>query len=150
MFSLPAHLSPWQLIRVRGDSMTPTLLPGDWLLLAHGAPITAGCVVVGAFRAEPGRLVVKRVARAEGSGWWLLSDNPRAGSDSRQRGVADVAGRVRWCWPGPASRRLRARRLASTGPGWASRLPALGRSQWAARVLAGLPRRVPIATDEPL
>lgn len=147
MTARQAHLLPWQLIRVRGDSMTPTLLPGDWLLLTHGAPIAAGCVVVGAFRAEPDRLVVKRVARAEGSGWWLLSDNARAGADSRQLGLADVAGRVGWTWPGPTSRRLRSTpgaQARATGP---ARRPGLA---WVTRALAWLPRRVLVSTEEPL
>jgi hypothetical protein len=143
----PAHLIPWQLIRVRGDSMTPTLLPGDWLLIAHGAPIAAGCVVVGAFRAEPDRLVVKRVARAEGSAWWLVSDNPRAGSDSRQLGAADVVGRVGWAWPGSTNRQLRSTRVAAARAARVARLPGLG---WTARVLAWLPRRVLVSTEEPL
>ena len=46
------------------------------------------------FRSMPDRLVVKRVARAVGDGWWLASDNAFAGGDSETNGVADVEARV--------------------------------------------------------
>jgi hypothetical protein len=39
-------------------------------------------------------LVVKRVARAEGTGWWLIGDNEFVADDSRAYGVADVDGKV--------------------------------------------------------
>jgi hypothetical protein len=57
-------------------------------------------VVVARFRSRPDLLVVKRVARPVGDGWWLLGDNPLVTDDSRAYGVADVMGRVvlRW-WP---------------------------------------------------
>jgi hypothetical protein len=46
--------------------------------------------------------VVKRVVRADGSGWWLQGDNEFVTDDSRAYGVADVDARVllRW-WPRP-------------------------------------------------
>ena len=63
-------------------------------------------------RFADGTLTVKRAVeprdtRTGGPGWWLLSDNPDEGVDSRHRGVvaeqdvvAVVVARV-WPWPRP-------------------------------------------------
>jgi phage repressor protein C with HTH and peptisase S24 domain len=90
---------PWQLVRVEGYSMTPTLLPGDWLLVRHGGRVRPGSVAVARFRSRPELLVVKRVAEPSGDGWLLASDNPTGGSDSRTYGVADVDAVAIRCWP---------------------------------------------------
>jgi phage repressor protein C with HTH and peptisase S24 domain len=88
--------------------MIPTLRPGDLLLVRYAAPVRAGDLVVA--RLADGTLAVKRAGERRttaggGPGWWLTSDNPDAGVDSRHRGpVADrdvhavVRGRV---WPRP-------------------------------------------------
>jgi phage repressor protein C with HTH and peptisase S24 domain len=89
--------------------MRPTLRPDDWLLVHHGGTVREGRVVVARF--IDGTVAVKRAAgrrttRAGGAGWWLLSDNPAAGIDSRHRGpVADedvLAVVVARVWPRPA------------------------------------------------
>ena len=88
--------------------MLPTLREGDLLLVRHGARIRPGDLVVARF--PDGTLAVKRAAeerrtRAGGAGWWLVSDNPDEGVDSRHRGpVAEeqVRGVVRLrVWPSP-------------------------------------------------
>jgi phage repressor protein C with HTH and peptisase S24 domain len=93
--------------------MAPVLRPGDRLLVDYRRRPRPGDVVAARF--PDGTLAVKRVAsarstRAGDPGWWLLSDNPAEGVDSRHRGpVADeaVLGVVRLrLWPRP-------RRLAS-------------------------------------
>lgn len=88
--------------RVSGPSMAPTLRSGDLVLVRRTAVARPGDVVVARFRARPDLLVVKRAARAEADGWWLLSDNGFTSDDSRAYGVADVVGRVvvRY-WPSP-------------------------------------------------
>jgi phage repressor protein C with HTH and peptisase S24 domain len=83
--------------------MVPTLRHGDALLARRGGRGTRpGDVVVARFRSRPDLLVVKRVVRAEGSGWWLEGDNALVADDSRSYGVADVQARVvlRY-WPRP-------------------------------------------------
>ncbi|UUW87364.1 S24 family peptidase [Nocardioides sp. WV_118_6] len=90
---------------VVGDSMLPTLRPGDRLLVTYGVRVRAGRVVVARF--ADGTLVVKRATERRGSGWWLRGDNPdpQVGVDSRHRGPvpdAAVLGVVRGrLWPRP-------------------------------------------------
>ncbi len=88
--------------------MRPTLDPGDRLLVRYAAPVTAGRLVLARF--PDGTLAVKRAAerrptRTGEPGWWLLSDNPDEGVDSRHRGVIadqDVVGVVlARIWPRP-------------------------------------------------
>jgi phage repressor protein C with HTH and peptisase S24 domain len=92
--------------RVRGPSMAPTLRSGDAVLVRRTASAVPGDLVVARFRARTDLLVVKRVVRAEGDGWWLSSDNSLTSDDSRAYGVADVIGRVllRY-WPRPSRMR---------------------------------------------
>lgn len=85
--------------------MTPTLLPGDWLLVLHGGRVRPGAVVLARFRSRPELSVVKRARAAQDGGWLLVSDNARAGSDSRQLGVADVLAVAVWQWPSGRGRR---------------------------------------------
>jgi phage repressor protein C with HTH and peptisase S24 domain len=91
-------LIPWQRVRVQGYSMTPTLLPGDWLLVRHGARVRPGAIVLARFRTRPDLPVIKRAVVEQDGGWLLASDNPRQGSDSRTYGVADVDAKVVRIW----------------------------------------------------
>ena len=116
-------LLPWQRVRVSGQSMTPTLLDGNLVLVRHQARVRPGQVVLARFRSREDLAVIKRVERAAGGGWLLASDNPRAGTDSRQHGVADVLAVAVWMWPtGPVQphpgvlRRLVGRRLPPAPP----------------------------------
>lgn len=113
------YLLPWQIVRVSGQSMTPTLLDGDVVLVSHRARIVSGAVVTARFRSAPDLLVVKRTVRREGAGWWLVSDNARAGADSETMGVAEVFARALWRWPAGRSARggrRRPQRLAPQPP----------------------------------
>jgi phage repressor protein C with HTH and peptisase S24 domain len=88
--------------------MQPTLAPGDRLLVRYGVPVPVGGLVLARF--PDGTLAVKRAAERRPTrdgrpGWWLLSDNPEEGVDSRHRGaipapdvVAVVVARL---WPRP-------------------------------------------------
>ncbi|NJC66699.1 S26 family signal peptidase [Planosporangium flavigriseum] len=97
---MPRLRLPWYRVLVRGPSMAPTLRDGDALLVRRTTRVRPGDVVVARFRSRPSLLVVKRVARAEGDGWWLVGDNEFVADDSRAYGIADIDGRVvlRW-WP---------------------------------------------------
>jgi phage repressor protein C with HTH and peptisase S24 domain len=88
--------------------MTPTLRPGDRLLVSYRRTPGEGDVVVA--RLADGTIAVKRATErrttASGAaGWWLLSDNPVEGVDSRHRGpVPDgdvIAVTVARVWPRP-------------------------------------------------
>ena len=88
--------------------MSPTLAAGDRLLVRYAAPVRPGAVVLARF--PDGTLAVKRATerrttRTGAGAWWLLSDDPRVGVDSRHRGpvpdaevLAVVVARV---WPRP-------------------------------------------------
>jgi nickel-type superoxide dismutase maturation protease len=96
-------LLPVYPVLVNGPSMAPALRHGDMLFVRRGGrPIRPGDIVVARFRARPGLLVVKRAARPQDGGWWIVGDNEFATDDSRVFGVADVIGRV-LCryWPRP-------------------------------------------------
>jgi SOS-response transcriptional repressor LexA len=88
--------------------MTPTLRAGDLLLVSYRRTPRAGRLVVARF--ADGTVAIKRAAeerrtRTDEPGWWLLSDNPAEGVDSRHRGVvgrADViAVPLARVWPRP-------------------------------------------------
>jgi len=88
--------------------MVPTLRDGDVVLVRHGARVRPGDVVLARFRDLPERPVLKRAARPESGGWWLVSDNPAAGNDSATHGAADVLARVVVRWHrGSLPRRIR-------------------------------------------
>jgi hypothetical protein len=94
-------LLPWQVVKVIGQSMTPTLLPGDLVLVRHGVSVPPGAIVVARFRSCPDQLVIKRAVGKRDGGWILASDNARAGSDSRHHGLAEVEARVVLMWRSP-------------------------------------------------
>lgn len=96
-------------VAVEGDSMQPTLAPGDWLLVdpeAYAqAPPEAGHLVVVPDPRTTSRLLVKRVAEVHDGGreLWLSGDAQDASTDSRAFGsvsAATVEGRA-WFryWP---------------------------------------------------
>jgi hypothetical protein len=70
--------------------MEPGLRDGDRLLVRYGGSVRPGARVLARF--ADGTIAVKRAAalretRTGAPGWWLLSDNPDEGVDSRHRGV---------------------------------------------------------------
>lgn len=90
-------LIPIGIAVVSGASMVPAYYDGDRLLVRYGARVRAGDAVLARDPRLPARILVKRAARREGDGWWLLADNPYAPGDSRQFGAVPdelVLGRV--------------------------------------------------------
>jgi nickel-type superoxide dismutase maturation protease len=83
-------------VAVDGQSMVPTLLPGDWLLVdpdafAVAAPVAGDLLVVADPRA-PARLLVKRMVARDGVGDLIVAgDAPDASTDSRTFGAIDAA-----------------------------------------------------------
>ncbi|MHB8795169.1 MAG: nickel-type superoxide dismutase maturation protease [Candidatus Nanopelagicales bacterium] len=88
---------PFTRVRVVGPSMEPALRNGDWLVVRRTGRLRTGDIAVLAHPRRPDLLVVKRVARREGEGWWVLGDNPGWSDDSRAFGpvpAASIVGRV--------------------------------------------------------
>jgi phage repressor protein C with HTH and peptisase S24 domain len=88
--------------------MTPTLAEDDRLLVAYRRAVRPGAIVVA--RLADGTVAVKRATeprttRTGEPAWWLLSDNPDEGVDSRHRGpVAEtdvLAVALARIWPRP-------------------------------------------------
>jgi phage repressor protein C with HTH and peptisase S24 domain len=88
--------------------MLPTLRPGDRLLVSYRRPVHEGDLVVA--RLADGTVSVKRATerrttRSGESAWWLLSDNPDEGVDSRHRGPVPatevIAVTLARIWPRP-------------------------------------------------
>lgn len=77
--------------------MEPTLVEGDWVLARSGGRVQVGDVVVLEPPGRPGLLAVKRLARVDADGYWVLGDLPAASTDSRHYGaVPEILGRVVW------------------------------------------------------
>ncbi len=96
-------------VEVVGDSMRPTLEPGDRLVIARTRRIRRGDLVAVDDPRQARRIVVKRVADVSPAGLTVLGDNPAASTDSRVFGPvapASVRGRVVYRYH-PASRRGR-------------------------------------------
>lgn len=96
--------------KVAGRSMLPALRPGDWLLVRDAGRVRSGDIVVARRPDRHALRIVKRVARREPDGWWLVGDNPACSDDSRVFGAVPdelIEGRVvaRY-WPAPRPARL--------------------------------------------
>ena len=80
----------WRTVAVAGDSMSPTLVDGDWLVVSWAVPKLKARKVYVIERADrPGVFVIKRLLEI-GSGEnvgqvWVEGDN-KASTDSRQWG----------------------------------------------------------------
>ncbi len=93
---------PLGRLQVAGESMAPTLLPGDRVLVWRGLgplrpPPRAGDLVAVADPRDPERVVVKRVAGVAGTEVSVQGDNEAASTDSRHFGpvsAAAIRGRV--------------------------------------------------------
>jgi len=88
--------------------MTPTLDDGDLLLVSYRRAVRPGVLVVA--RLADGTVAVKRAterrtSRTGAPAWWLLSDNPDEGVDSRHRGAVPdsevIAVTLIRLWPRP-------------------------------------------------
>jgi len=108
-----------QRVEVRGASMAPTLLPGDWCLAVAHPSYGRGDVVVVEHPRRPGYEMVKRIRGLPGDvmegrslahgEFWVEGDHPTASTDSRHFGPV-------------AAEAVKARILLVYGPGDRRRL----------------------------
>jgi len=86
------------VVEVRGQSMAPTLLPGDRLLVVAATP-RVGDVVLALDPRQPDRELIKRVASLDATAMDLRGDNASASTDVRVApGAANWRAVVRY-WP---------------------------------------------------
>lgn len=84
-------------VEVEGDSMLPTLHPGDRLVVVRGRRARPGDLVTLPDPRSPVRAVVKRVVAADAQEVFVGGDNPGASTDSRAFGAvpaSSIRGRV--------------------------------------------------------
>jgi nickel-type superoxide dismutase maturation protease len=104
------------VVEVRGGSMSPSLLPGDRLLVEshsyQGRPPRRGEVVLAPDPREPGRELIKRVAAVDdaAASAELRGDAPAGSTDSREFGAVPLSA-IRWravfrYWPPQRAGRL--------------------------------------------
>lgn len=92
--ALAAVLSLLRRVEVHGDSMLPTLQPGDRLLVFRTGRARPDRVVVVRDPRRPGRSLVKRVSQVQDGKAFVVGDNPRSSTASAVFGTVDIEGRV--------------------------------------------------------
>ncbi|MBC7463868.1 MAG: S26 family signal peptidase [Actinobacteria bacterium] len=83
-------------VAVAGDSMAPTYMPGDWLLVKWGGRFKLGNTVVIEQEERPGVFLIKRFIREEDGKYWVEGDS-ESSTDSRKWGAIpkeEIVGRV--------------------------------------------------------
>jgi len=106
----------FDIVEVQGNSMAPTLLPGEWLLVERrtytGRAPQVGEIVLAADPREPTRELIKRVASVDvhAGTLELHGDDPLVSTDSRAFGSIPIAD-ARWrvvarYWPAARAARL--------------------------------------------
>ena len=87
----------WSAVRIAGPSMEPAVRTGDWWLVRSARAYRPGVVVALWHPLRPELLIVKRIVRIEGDGYWVEGDNHQASDDSRAFGTVPegmVVGRL--------------------------------------------------------
>jgi len=115
-------------VEVEGESMAPTLKPGDYMLAVRSRSIRRGALVVVEHPQRPGYEMIKRVAAIPGERvedrtlgpdeYWVTGDNEEGSTDSRTFGPvpADAIRRRILFLYWPPDRWERFRRLVYLGP----------------------------------
>ena len=94
---IPRILWRWGSVAVAGDSMAPTYISGDWLIVRWGGRYKVGEVVLVEREDRPGVFLVKRLVRIDDGEFWVQGDNKSSSTDSRQWGAItskEVLGKV--------------------------------------------------------
>ncbi|NNE65588.1 MAG: nickel-type superoxide dismutase maturation protease [Pyrinomonadaceae bacterium] len=88
VFLLAGYLERYQ---IEGDSMTPTLQPGDEVVIDPRGMLNSGDIVVIRHPFKSDVVMVKRIEEIEEDGsLYLLSDNPEGSQDSRTFGAVPI------------------------------------------------------------
>ena len=76
-------------VAVAGDSMAPTYMAGDWLVVFWGGSFRRGQVVLVEREKQPGVFLLKRVVGPMEDKVWVEGDNKIESTDSRHWGAID-------------------------------------------------------------
>lgn len=78
----------FSIVKVEGESMAPTLIPGDALYVrwfsrkgAKASAVKVGEIVILEREEQPGVFYIKRIEKIAAEGVWFKSENPK-GTDS--------------------------------------------------------------------
>lgn len=99
-------------VAVAGDSMAPTFMAGDWLVVMWGGVFRRGQVVLVEREDQPGVFLLKRVIGPIEGKIWVEGDNKEASTDSRQWGAIsqdEIVATVLFRFMKSGSRRARRR-----------------------------------------
>jgi nickel-type superoxide dismutase maturation protease len=87
-----------EIFVIDGDSMLPTLKPGERVLIDPGGPFEVGAVVLARHPFRRGLRIVKRIREITPEGrYFLVGDNAPESTDSRSFGTLaakDILGRA--------------------------------------------------------
>lgn len=90
-------------VKVIGNSMLPTLRPGDFLMIRIGSGFDIGDLVAAKLDGLADQIVVKRIVDFNDHAYWLSGDNVRESNDSRKFGWVkpdQIIGKVTFkYWP---------------------------------------------------
>ena len=79
--------------RIEGNSMAPTLNPGDEIFytpVVETASLQIGAIVIAKHPLRSELRLIKRIAALEATGCWLLGDNQPQSTDSRSFGWVEL------------------------------------------------------------
>lgn len=100
-------------VAVAGDSMAPTYMAGDWLVVFWGGAFRRGQVVLVERENQPGVFLLKRVVGPLEEKIWVEGDNKAESTDSRQWGAIsqdEIVASVLFRFMKAGSRRARQRK----------------------------------------
>jgi nickel-type superoxide dismutase maturation protease len=99
-YKILPYLAPFFKYKISGNSMSPTLHSGQTILvnrLRYWFTIPKVNDIVAVNDPRDGKVLIKRITKIEGKGYFVEGDNKKASTDSRVFGMIerrDIVGKV--------------------------------------------------------